>query len=502
MENWNFPTDKFGYSDIGLGGAVLNGDVPDPVRNYRALTNLIGFFGRFTYNYNEKYMLMASIRREAASQLWGTKNPWGTFPSISVGWRITKESFMSNQKLFNDIKLRAGYGVTGSQPSDLFLGVGIIGYGRYVYSNGQWIKILLPTQNPNPDLRWEEKHETNVGLDFSMLNSRVGGSIDYYNRNINGMLFNYAVPSPPNLYNSTRANVGKMQNKGLEVMLNLVPVKTKDLEWSSSVSYSTNTNKLVSISNDLYQASSDYITVGYTGPPVQTFTHLLKVGGPVGNFYGFKVVDIGNDPTDAPNYGQWVYEGKDGKPVKYSDFGHAFEDKKVIGNGLPKHYLGWTNNVRFKKLDLSITQRGAFKFQVANLNRMMYENPTYTQYNLLTSAFDNIYGKTLLKSSPEFNSYYIENGDYWKIDNITVGYNINKTGIKYIQSVRIYASSLNTFIFTKYKGIDPEVSLRNGVSNAQAGINVAPTSGLDPGIDWRDKYPTTRTFTIGINVTF
>jgi len=507
MENWDFPTDIFGYDNIDLGQAVVNGDVSDPVRSYKKKTNLIGFFGRLTYNYADKYLLMASMRREEASQLWGTKQPWGTFPAVSLGWRITKESFMSSQKLFNDIKLRVGYGVTGSQPSDLFKGVGLIGYAvdnvtRYVYTNGKWIKALVPTQNANPDLKWEEKHETDLGLDFSMLDNRISGNVDYYYRKIKNLLWLFDVPSPPNLYNRTQANVGTMENKGIEIMVNFVPVKKTNFEWNTSVSYSTNTNKLVSLSSDLYKSTTDYIQVGAIFPPIQTFSHLLKVGGPVGDFYGYKVIDIGNDPTDAKNYGQWVYEGADGSPVKYSDYKHSFEDKKVIGNGLPKFYLGWNNTIRYKNFDLNITQRGAFGFQVANLNRMMLENPKMKQYNVLTTAFDKVYGKTQLQSTPEFNSYYIEDGDFWKIDNITLGYNLNKTGIKYIQSLRLYVSVLNAFVITGYKGIDPEISLRNRTSTAQSGVVQVPTAGLDPGMDSPYNYPTARTFTFGLNVTF
>lgn len=502
MENWDFPTDRFSWNDIGLGQAISSGDYQGLIRSYRSATNLVGFFGRVTYNYDQRYLLMASVRREEASQLWGTKNPWGTFPAVSAGWRISKESFMSGQKLFNDLKIRAGYGVTGSQPTDLFRGVAVIGYGGFVLSNGSWIQTLTPTQNANPDLKWEEKRETNVGLDFSMLNNRVSGSIDYYNRQIHNLLFLYDVPSPPNLYNQTLANVGTMENKGLEVMLNFIPIKTKDFEWNTSVSYSTNANKLISLSNDIYKTSTNYLQVGAIFPPIQTFSHLLRVGGPVGDFYGFKVTDIGNDQADAANYGQWVYEGSDGKPVQYSNFTHSFGDKRVIGNGLPKFYAGWNNNFRYKKWDLNITQRGAFKFQVANLQRMMLENPTQIQYNVLTSAFNKVYGKAQLKSPLEFNSYYIENGDYWKIDNITLGYSFSQTGIKYIQSARFYASVLNAFILTGYKGIDPEVSLRNGTSYAQSGVAQTPTAGLDPGIDGPWKYPTTRTFSLGLNVTF
>jgi TonB-linked SusC/RagA family outer membrane protein len=502
MENWDFPTDRFGWDNIELGRAVVNGDVAEPMKSNKWKTNLIGFFGRLTYNYADKYLLMASIRREEASQLWGTKDPWGTFPAVSLGWRITKESFMSNQNLFNDIKLRAGYGVTGSQPSDLFRGVGIMGYTDPIFSDGKWIKALMPTQNANPDLRWEEKHEYDFGVDFSMLNNRVSGSVDYYVRKIKDLLWSFDVPSPPNLYNRTLANVGEMENKGLEVSLSIVPVKKNDFEWTTNMSYSTNTNKLVSLSNDIYKLTTNYIQVGAIFPPIQTFSHVLEVGGPVGNFYGYKVIDIGNDPEDKANYGQWVYEDKDGNPVKYTDFKHSFEDKKVIGNGVPKFYLGWNNSFRYKNIDLNITQRGAFNFQIANLNRMMFENPKMMQYNVMDNAFDNVYGKTKLQSAPEFNSYYIEDGDYWKIDNITLGYNFKKTGIKYIQSARIYASVLNAIIITGYKGLDPEVSIRNGLSSAQSGVVSVSTSGLDPGMDSPNNYPTARTFTVGLNVTF
>jgi len=409
---------------------------------------------------------------------------------------------MSSQRIFDDLKLRAGYGITGSQPSDLFRGVSVIGYGGFVYSNGQWIQTLTPTQNANPNLKWEEKRETNIGLDFSILQNRISGSVDYYNRQIHNLLFWYDVPSPPNLYNQTLANVGVLENKGLEVSVNFVPVKTKDFEWNSGVNYSTNSNKLKSLSNSVYKTSTDYLLVGAIFPPIQTFSHLLKVGGPVGNFYGFKVMDIGNDPADVANYGQWIYEGADGKPVKYSDYTHSFGDKRVLGNGIPKFFLGWNNNFRYKSWDLSITQRGAFNFQVANLQRMMLENPTQAQYNLLKNAYDKVFGKTQLKSPVEFNSYYIENGDYWKIDNVTLGYNFTHTGMRYIQSARLYASVLNALIITGYKGIDPEVSLRNGLSSTQSGVNSTPTSGLDPGMDSPYKYPTTRTFTLGLNVNF
>lgn len=229
MENWDFPTDIFSWHNISLGRAISSGNYVNLINTYKATTNLIGFFGRLTYNYDQRYLLMASVRKEEASQLWGTNNKWGTFPAVSAGWRISREAFMNNQRLFNDLKLRVGYGVTGSQPSDLFRGVALLGYSGFVLSNGTWIQTIVPTQNANPDLKWEEKRETNIGLDFSILTGRVGGSIDLYNRQVHNLLYLFEVPSPPNLYNRTLANVGTLENKGLEISINFVPVRSKNL---------------------------------------------------------------------------------------------------------------------------------------------------------------------------------------------------------------------------------------------------------------------------------
>ncbi|MGF7037681.1 TonB-dependent receptor [Mucilaginibacter lappiensis] len=477
-DNQDFPTDIFGYNNIGLGEGIKNKLAN--VQSGKIETNLISFFGRLNYSYKDKYLLMASLRREGASQLYGANNPWGSFWAVSGGWRITNENFMKDQELFDDIKLRAGYGITGNPPSAGFLSQPLINYGDYVYSNGKWTRILKPATNANPFIRWEEKAETNIGADFSLLKGRISGSIDVYKRQIKGLLYDYSVPSPPNLYPITTANVGKMENKGIEVMLNFVPVKLRNFVWNTSVNFSTNTNKLVSLSNELYQTTTPYFTTGFAGIPVQTFTNIVTIGKGIGDFYGYKVIDI-----DAN--GKWIYEGRDGKPVKYDDLAHSFEDKKVIGNGLPKFYAGWNNSFSYKNFDLSVTMRGAFGYQIINSQRMYMENPTIQNYNILKSAYNPVFGKTALKvNALEFNSYYVENGDFWKVDNITFGYNFNKIKTGYLRGARIYVSTLNTFTITKYKGLDPEVN----------------RLGLSPGMDDRDKYPTTRSFTLGVNLNF
>ena len=476
--NYNFPTDLYSWHNIGVGQALKEGLGTE--YSYWLDTNLIGFFGRLNYNYKNRYLLMASVRHEAASQLAGTEKSWGTFPSVSLGWRITEENFMKNQKVFDDIKLRAGYGVTGSQPSQSFLGVPLLGYGDYYLYNGQWIRALQPTQNSNDKLKWEEKHEYDIGADFSILNYRLNVSVDWYYRLIKGLLYDYSVPSPPNLYTTTRANVGEMSNNGLEIMVNAIPVQTKDFKWETTITFSTNSNKLKSLSNDLYQTSSDYFMTGWIEEPIKTESHIVRIGHKVGDIYGFKVVDVDES-------GKWIYLDKNGNRVNYDDFTHSFEDKQILGNGVPKWYLGFNNQFRYKNFDLAINMRGAFGFQIMNGMRMFYENRSRQDWNRLRSAYDKVFGKAVLNTlcSEEFNSYYVENGDYWKIDNITLGYSFSKIN-KWIKTLRLYASVNNAITITGYKGIDPEVS----------------TSGLAPSYDNRDSYPHTRAFTFGMNVTF
>nr|WP_315248663.1 SusC/RagA family TonB-linked outer membrane protein [uncultured Flavobacterium sp.] len=485
-ESWNMynkqiQDDSFGgWHNIGSGSALQEGFATMGSGKWR--TNLISFFSRATYAYDDKYLLMASVRTEGASQLWGTDNAWGTFPAVSVGWKLTKEPFMQNQKIVEDLKLRVGYGVTGSQPSAGFLGVAMLQYGDYANVNGQWIRTIVPASNPNPDLKWEEKRETNLGLDFSTLKGRLSGSVDLYSRDVQGLLYNYTVPVPPNLYPTIMANGGNMVNRGLEVLINATPVETKDFSWTTSVTYSTNDNTLKSLNGSTFKTDNDYFDTGWVAYEGQgTSSHRVQVGQSIGNFYGFKVVDIDSD-------GKWIYENRNGERVGYDNFTHAPEDRHIIGNGIPKWYAGFNNTLHYKNFDFTVNMRGAFNFQVLNEARMNFEG-TQNGYrdNRLTSVNDKIFGKTKLNPTvaAEYNSYYIEDGDYWKIDNITFGYTFGNIS-KSFKSIRVYGAVNNAFTFTKYEGIDPEVS----------------TSNLDPGVDRREKFPTIRTFALGLTARF
>lgn len=479
MYNSDFPTELYTYNRLQSGDQLrlqTAGAQGSGMSSYKNNHKLIGFFGRLNYAWDERYLLMLTMRHEGSSK-FGRNYKWGTFPAISAGWRISKESFLAGSSFVDDLKIRAGFGVTGTVPGDPYLSLISLNYdgaSRFLY-DGNWIQPLVPVRNPNPDLRWEKKEEYNFGLDFAVWR-RINGSIDLYQRDTRDMLYNFPVPVPPNLFGSTIANAGRMRNRGIEILLNYDIIRTKDFNLSSNITWSYNKNTLLSISNDLYKTTNDFFFTGHTGEPIQVTTHKVEVGQPVGDFYGYKSIDIDDD-------GKWIIEGEDGKPKPIDDA--QPDDRKVLGNGIPKHTAGWNLAVRYKKLDLSVNMRGQFGYQILNYQRMYYENPTIKQYNMLKSAFDNVYGKRQLNNPLAYVSYYIEDGDHWKVDNVTLGYNLNVGGSKYFKQARVYASALNLLVLTGYKGIDPEVS----------------RLGLEPGNDSRDKYPTTRTFTLGVNFT-
>lgn len=474
MQNFNFPSDDYTYNNMGAGQALKDGrgtEFSEANEN-----RLIGYFGRLNYSYKGKYMFAASIRHEGSTK-FGADHKWGNFPSVSAAWNIKGESFMEDVNALSILKLRAGYGITGTVPTDPYMSLNTLNFGTYVYYNNQWIKTIRPDSNANPDLRWEKKKEINVGIDFGFLNDRITGNIDYYNRKTEDLLWDYDVPSPPYLFSNMIANAGSMRNQGLEVGVTIVPVQTKDFQWTTSMNYSTNKNELLSLSNDQF-ISSGYSEQGSTGEPLQAYTHRIQEGQPIGNFWGYKSVDIDEN-------GHWIIEGADGKPKPISE--QQPTDKQVIGNGLPKHYLNWNNSLSWKNFDFNVTMRGAFGFDILNMPRLQYEAPVMlARGNVLSNAFEKKYGKVPLAADQELQyvSYYIENGSYWKIDNVTLGYTFKFN--TWIKRLRIYGTVSNLATISGYSGIDPEVGI----------------SGLNPGVDNKNRYPSTRTYTLGVSVKF
>ena len=474
--NFDFPTDAFSYNNLGAGNALSDGKAG--MGSYKDDSKLIGFFGRANYNFDNKYDLLFSIRREGSSK-FGENHKWGNFPALSAGWSINKESFMEDITAVNTLKLRAGYGITGVIPGASYMSQTLYNYQGYFFSDGKWVKGLVPASNPNPDLRWEKTAEVNIGLDFGFFENRISGSFDVYSKKTSDMLWDYNVPTPPYLYSSITANVGKMENKGFEILLNTIPVKTENFIWNSSMTFSHNKNELTSLSNDLYSIDKNFINTGNTGDPISFSTHRLEVGQSIGNYWGLKSVDITDD-------GKWIVELPDGSRKTLTTEMYNDDNKQYLGNGIPKYLAGWTNTFTYKKFDLSVVLTGAFDFQILNTQRMFYENPTIA-YNMLDSAFDKVYGKSVLNYNQTYVSYYLEKGDYVKVDNITLSYNFDVTPFKIINAMRLYVSGNNLATFTKYKGLDPEIQRGDPLSQ---------------GMDNRDKYPSTTGITLGLNVTF
>ena len=482
--NTNFASDFYTYNNMGVGKYLKDGKAG--MGSDKSDDTLVGFFGRVSYGFGEKYNVLLSLRREGSSK-FGENYKWGSFPSASLGWTISKEKFMEGTRSWLDnLKLRAGFGVTGVIPGRRYLSLTTwaLGSPYYYDANGVWQQGLSVDQNPNPDLKWEKSTEYNVGIDFAVLGDRIWGSIDLYHKKTVDMLWEYDVPVPPNLYPRTMANVGEMRNQGIEVAINAIPVRTNDFEWKTTATFAHNATKLLSLSNDLYETANRHY-IAYLGEPISLSTQIMEVGKPLGQWYGLKSVGVSEN-------GLWMIENPaTGEIVEFND--NMLTDKETwyqnLGNAIPKFNVGWSNTLKYKNFDLNMQFTGQFGFKILNEARAYYQNNAVT-YNRLKDAANAPYsdGNVLKPAQKQtFVSYYLSNGNFFKLSNLTLGYNVPLKENKYIKGARIYASADNVFTITSYNGLDPELS--NG----------------DPqysGIDQRDKYPTIRTYTLGLNVTF
>lgn len=477
--NFDFPTDDYTYNRLQAGTALQRGLAT--MNSSKSKWQLAGLFGRINYSWKERYMLTASVRREGSST-FGENYRWGTFPGASVAWNLANEEFMQPVTFVSDFKLRAGFGVTGTIANNPYQSQTSYNFttGQGAFINGEWVPGFVPARNFNPDLRWEKKEEWNVGLDFGFLNNRISGSLDYYTRNVKDLLYSFAVPTPPYLYGSMMLNAGEMQNSGFEALINVRAVDTRTVRWNTNVTFSTNKNTLVNLSNEQFNVTTEFFDAGHTGEPIQVSTHRVAVGRPIGQFFVFKSVGLDDD-------GKWLVENREGEVIPIASA--TPEDRQFYGNGIPKYNVGWNNSINIQRFDVAVNFRGSFGHQILNMQRLYYENPVNKAYNVLKTAYDPVYGKQL-NNDLVYVSHYIEDGDYLKIDNVTLGYTLPSNLIKGISDLRIYVSGLNLVTFTGYKGIDPE------------GVSYTGDFTFAPGMDHRDKYPTTRTYTLGLNVTF
>lgn len=477
-ENKNFPSDALTWDNLGQGTYMSNEKGRLGMGSYRNSSKLIAFFGRLSYNYAGRYMATASLRYEGSSR-FGANHKWGYFPAASLGWRISQESFMeSTRSWLDDLKLRADYGVTGNQNIGNYMSLATYGgYGTVMYE-GEYYKGWAPNKNPNPNLKWERANNWNIGVDFSVLSGLVSGSINYYNRTQNDLLGNYNVSVPPYLHTSIYTNVGRMRNTGVEAEIDINAVRTRDFSYTISLVGATNDNKFLSFSNELYQGQEYVWTCGMTSPGSPGSLQQIREGERIGAYVTWRYAGVDEK-------GNWLVYNKDNEVIPISKARE--DDKTVTGNGLPRFTMSWNNAFRYKNFDLSLYFRGAFGFDIFNVHEFYYGMPNVGgAWNRLSNTYKK--NGELTTAMNQLTDYFIERGDYFKLDNITAGYTFNLNN-RFINSVRLYGTVTNVLTITKFSGVDP---------------STYPVNGLTPGTFDGDKtyYPSSTQILAGAQVSF
>lgn len=475
-ENSDFPNDGLGADNLGSGEYAKDEGIIG-MGSYKNDSKLIAFFGRISYDWDGKYLLTASLRHEGSSK-FGKNNKWGNFPAVSIGWRISNESFMEpSHSWLNDLKIRADYGESGNQNFGSYMSLATMaGYG-YSYINGRYLQGWGASKNPNPDLKWERAKNWNIGLDFAMFNNRFSGSLNYFRRRTEDLLGDYNVSVPPYMWPTAFVNVGTMENSGFEFDLNVIAVQSRDFTYSFNVIGSTMKNKFIDFSNTKYIGQDFYNMCETENPFPYYYLQRIEKGQSIGNFYMWKYYGIDHN-------GDWLVYNKAGEVISANRA--TEEDKVKVGNGLPKFTMSTTHTFRYRNFDLALFFRGAFGFDLFNIHDFYYGTRKYSG-NMLKKAYGKNF-KINATGTHAVTDYFLERGDYFKLDQITLGYTLNLPNVRFMNKLRIYGSVTNIFTITKFSGIDP---------------STYPVNGLTPGAQGSCMYyPTTRQFIVGAQIDF
>lgn len=475
-ENSDFPNDGLGADNLGSGEYAKDEGIIG-MGSYKNDSKLIAFFGRISYDWDGKYLLTASLRHEGSSK-FGKNNKWGNFPAVSIGWRISNESFMEpSHSWLNDLKIRADYGESGNQNFGSYMSLATMaGYG-YSYINGRYLQGWGASKNPNPDLKWERAKNWNIGLDFAMFNNRFSGSLNYFRRRTEDLLGDYNVSVPPYMWPTAFVNVGTMENSGFEFDMNVIAVQSRDFTYSFNVIGSTMKNKFIDFSNTKYIGQDFYNMCETENPFPYYYLQRIEKGQSIGNFYMWKYYGIDHN-------GDWLVYNKAGEVISANRA--TEEDKVKVGNGLPKFTMSTTHTFRYRNFDLALFFRGAFGFDLFNIHDFYYGTRKYSG-NMLKKAYGKNF-KINATGTHAVTDYFLERGDYFKLDQITLGYTLNLPNVRFMNKLRIYGSVTNVFTITKFSGIDP---------------STYPVNGLTPGAQGSCMYyPTTRQFIVGAQIDF
>ena len=481
LEVHNFFDDYLKWNQLTYAGTIdgmpaVQSGTKETVRN-------ISFYGRASYSFNSRYMVQATIRRDGSS-VFGKDNRWGTFPSVSAAWNVTEEPFMQNQKVFDNLKLRLGYGVSGNA-----LGFGayssVATYGAtgstFVYGGNSWA-ILGATKLANPDLKWESTGMFNVGIDYGFWNNRINGSIEFYSKKTKDLIWNYPVSTVIYSFDTIAANVGEITNKGVEFTINIDAIRTKDFNWMTTLNLAHNSNRVDKLSNEKYSTSTfaqgDPMVAGVSA---NGYTQRVMEGEPLGTFFVYEFAGYGTEGK-ATYYVRDANGNKTGETTSSPEY----KDRYIAGNAQPKLNFGWNNTFSLKNWNLNLFFTGVLGNKIYNGSRAHYTAPDFFAggKNVLKEFITDRPYSDNLSNIP--SDRFIEKGDYLRLQTLSLGYTFTKLG-DVLQSLQIYGTINNVFTITGYKGLDPEVNM----------------GGIQPGVDFRwSNYPHTRTFLAGIRVNF
>ena len=480
---YNFYNDQLGFKNLAYGN-FING-MSDVDSGVEEIVRNISFYGRANYSYDGKYLLQATVRRDGSS-VFGANNRWGTFPSVSAAWNIAEESFMKDG-IFDQLKLRAGYGVSGNALGfgaySAYTLFGLNSGSSFTYNGVTYSKIEA-TQNGNKDLKWETTKMFNVGVDFAFLDSRLSGSIEFYSKKTSDLIWSYDVST--NIYpvGYMNANVGDITNTGIELTINAVPVKTKDFTWQTTVNLAHNKNKVEKLSNKKFSVDyKDWGDPNIGGISSNGEVERIKEGESLGTFWTYEWAGY-NDHGQSTYY---VHDATTGERTGDVTTTPEKKDKTKVGCALPKVTYGWNNTLTYKKWALTAFFQGNIGNKIMNATRAHYSNKA------LLSAGKNVLADALKdKYFTSDNTYYypsdryLENGSFFRLSTLSLAYTFDNLD-GWLKSVQVYGTAKNVFTITGYKGLDPDINL----------------GGLEPGLDKRETfYPHTRSFILGVKVNF
>lgn len=464
---------SYAQTILGVQNSVQSGYL-EKVRN-------ISFYGRVNYSFDSRYMLQATIRRDGSS-VFGKNNRWGTFPSVSAAWNITEEKFMQNQHIFDNLKLRAGYGISGNAMGfDVYSSYNTYGAsGTFVY-DGKTYRTYGATKNANPDLKWESTGMLNIGLDFAFLKGRLNGTVEVYHKKTKDLIWSYPVSTTQYIYGWIDANVGEMTNKGIEFTLNAVPVRTKNFMWSTTLNLSHNKNTVDKMQNETFHTTN--LTQGdpmVAGVSADGWTQRIMEGEPIGTFYTYQYAGTVNGRSE------YYVLDENGNRTGETTNNPSLKDRSITGCAQPKLNAGWNNTLTYKNWSLNAFITGVFGNDVYNSARAHYTSAQmFSDGKNVLKEFLNNPASDASGSLP--SDRFIEKGSYVRLQTLSLSYTFRNCFNDWIQDLTLYGTANNLFTITNYKGLDPEVNM----------------GGIDPGIDYRwSRYPHTRTFMVGVKINF